>query len=361
MPALLPTGSFNLRGLVRAVLDYVRRIEAAEGTVKVDPTTQQPVGYGGKITLREPDAAGREAGLVSADALLASANEALRRAGLKSWLLLDRLDVAFAESEQLEQNALRALFRVYLEMAEFPRISLKIFLRSDIWKRITQIGFREASHITSSVKIEWNNQSLLNLVVRRAVQNEALRRFYDPDPDSVLADAHEQEKLFYRIFPQQIEAGTRKPTTLDWMLSRTKDGTGQTAPRELIHLLSCARDVQLRKLEMGHDEPPAEALFDPISLKEALPEVSEVRLEQTLYAEFSRLKAWLVKLDGEKTQHTADTLAKIWGVGNDQAHEVANELTEIGFFEKQGEKDSPVFWVPFLYRPALHLVQGSAE
>jgi hypothetical protein len=27
-----------------------------------------------------------------------------------------------------------------------------------------------------------------------------------------------------------------------------------------------------------------------------------------------------------------------------QALEVANELTEIGFFRKQGEKDSPVFW-----------------
>ena len=41
--------------------------------------------------------------------------------------------------------------------------------------------------------------------------------------------------------------------------------------------------------------------------------------------------------------------------------EIAEQLTEVGFFERKGTKDNPSYWVPFLYRDALNLVQGSAE
>ena len=85
--------------------------------------------------------------------LLAIADGALREAGVSIWLLLDRLDVAFAESLALERNALRALFRVYLDLAAFDSISLKIFLRTDIWDQITKEGFREASHISKRVTL----------------------------------------------------------------------------------------------------------------------------------------------------------------------------------------------------------------
>jgi hypothetical protein len=65
--------------------------------------------------------------------------------------VLDRLDVAFADSEGLERNALRALFRVYRDMQGLNNVSVKILLRDDIWARITDEGFREASHITRAV------------------------------------------------------------------------------------------------------------------------------------------------------------------------------------------------------------------
>ena len=37
------------------------------------------------------------------------------------------------------------------------------------------------------------------------------------------------------------------------------------------------------------------------------------------------------------------------------------QLAEIGFFQKKGPKEDPEYWVPFLYRPALEMVQGAAE
>src|SRR5439155_10065835 len=99
------------------------------------------------------------------------ANTALGKANYKLWILLDRLDVAFADSPDLETNALRALFKTYLDLTGLDNIRLKIFLRSDIWKRITKSGFRESSHITRHATITWTDPFLLNLVIRRVLSN----------------------------------------------------------------------------------------------------------------------------------------------------------------------------------------------
>ena len=114
-------------------------------------------------------------------------------------------------------------------------------------------------------------------------------------------------------------------------------------------------------MELGEAEPDGEKLFARASFKDALPEVSKVRLEQTLYAEYPEKKPWIEKLRGEKTLHAPESLAAIWNTSTDQATAQALELATIGFFEVRGSKQEPSFWVPFLYRDALELVQGSAE
>ena len=116
------------RGFLRSALDYARRLtraESIEGGLKIDPNTGLPVGVTGKITLREPAAEHREKGFVSADRLLQVMDAALAEAGLAVWICLDRLDVAFPENDALEGNALRALFRVYLDTRALARFSLK--------------------------------------------------------------------------------------------------------------------------------------------------------------------------------------------------------------------------------------------
>jgi hypothetical protein len=355
----------SLQALLRGVQDYARRLlnaESIEGGFAIDPATGMPVGVTGRITLREPTAAEGALGLVSVDKLLDHANAALADSDFSLWLVLDRLDVAFADSEDLEKNALRALFKVYLDLAAHDRLSLKIFLRTDIWQRITVEGFREASHITRNVTITWDPQSLLNLAVRRIIKNPALREYYNvADSSSVLASVEAQQAFFYRLVPDQVEVGSNKPETFMWILSRTRDGTGVNAPRELIHFLSSLRDEQLRMLEVGHSQPDGELLFDRAAFKSALPDVSRVRLEQTIYAEYPSLRSSLEDLEREKTQQYPATLAQIWGVEESEALEMANQLVEIGFFERRGTKDEPAYWVPFLYRDALSMVQGSAD
>ena len=65
------------------------------------------------------------------------------------------------------------------------------------------------------------------------------------------------------------------------------------------------------------------------------------------------------------------TLLKSMTFGTQVAEEETNELTtyfvetdelvELGFFEERGTREEPTFWVPFLYRDALDLIQGKAD
>lgn len=356
--------SQSLQARVSSVFDYVKRVlrpASVDGGVDLDPVTQMPR-VTGRIVFAEPSARAREAGVHSIDNLLALANRALASdARFQVWILLDRLDVAFVESAELEQNALRALFRAYLDMAALEAIKLKVFLRTDIWNRITRSGFREASHITRHVTISWDRSSLLNLIVRRVLHNEPLADHFGVLKEVVLGDSRSQEEFFYKVFPDQVDIGPNKPVTLDWLLSRTRDGTQLNAPRELIHFLSSLRTQQMRRYEIGEPEPDGAQLFSRSAFKPALPEVSQVRLEQTLYAEYPELRRYVDLLRGERTSQRPSTLAGIWQCELPESLDRANELVSVGFFERRGTRESPEYWVPFLYRDALGLVQGAAE
>ena len=324
----------NLRTVLKKVAEYARahcRVNSLEGGVHVDAVAGV-AGVQGKITFGEPSAADRRSGHVSVDDLLAAAQTALEEQDFEVWLALDRLDVAFAETRELEQRALRALFRVYIDLSQFQNIRLKIFLRDDIWDRITSAGFREASHITRQVTLSWNESSLLNLIVRRAVSNDVICEYYGVTAESILADLKAQRELFYRIFPDQVERGERKSTTLKWMVGRARDGTARTAPREFIHLFESARREQIKSLDIGGDEPSGVTLISGAAIKSGLPVVSRARLERSLYAEYPEYKPWVEKLDGQKTEQTEETLSNLWAVDSRTAASRAQRLAEVGPF-----------------------------
>jgi hypothetical protein len=44
--------------------------------------------------------------------------------------------------------------------------------------------------------------------------------------------------------------------------------------------------------------------------------------------------------------HTGDTLAAIWKLTSHDAIAAADKLAVVGFFEKRGTANEPVFWVP---------------
>lgn len=353
---LAPNATFGSR--LKAAADYIlRRLPVVEAGIK-DPTTGVTVT--GKITLAEPTPEQRGLGYRSLDELLANLNEGFAHIKITAWLALDRLDVAFAESDELEGNALRSLFRTYLDMRSLSQFQMKIFLRDDIWSKIVSEGFREASHVTRTLTLSWDRQSLLNLIVSRLVSNSLICDHYGVAAKDVLASTDKQEQLFYQVFPSQIDRGPNKSKTLDWMITRVADGTKRTAPREIIHLLLEARDKQLSSFELGSPDPSEHQLLDKSSLLAALPQVSKVRYDQTLCAEHPALKPYLDQLEREKVEHNLQTLRELWNTTNEKTSELCEKLVEAGFFEQRGTKSDPIYWVPFLYRDALKLVQGSA-
>jgi hypothetical protein len=356
---LLPSG-FSLAKAIRFGWDYVKslaRPEAIENEVGLDPITGLPTSLRNKIYLREPGRAEAKLGAISIDEMFKTANEALDEAGISLWIVLDRLDVAFAGDANLETNALRALFKFYLDTKQYSRIRPKIFLRSDIWSSITSGGFREASHIERSLTIDWKEADLLNLVVRRFLANEDIFKMYGIDRDGILSRFESQKEFLYSVFPDQVESGRNKPATFDWMLSRTADASRKSAPREIVHFLAELRDVQISRLERGEKPPTDDRLFEPLAFKEALPAVSKVRLEQTLYAEYPDLKPQIEALKEQKATQNLSSLAGIWAVTEQEAQKHIAELERIGFFERFGAQ-----WrVPFLYRSSLGLIMGAAD
>ena len=362
---LLESG-FTLARALRAVRDLAKRLaslEAIEGGYEFDPVTGTPKGVTGRIVLAEPTSEEQKRGILSIDNVFTSLNEALALAGYRIWVLFDRLDVAFTENHEIEANALRALLRAYLDLRSADNISLKIFLREDIWNRIahTEQGFREASHLTKFVVLDWSQESLRNLLIRRLLSNKALVSEFDINAEAVLQDANRQTEVFDRFFPAQVEQGPQKAPTFKWLLSRCRDGTQKTAPRELVHLLNSIRTQEIRRLERGESVAPDGHLFDRSVFKPALYEVSNARLVQYLYAEYPKQRPLIEKLRGQKTEQTPESLAEHWSVSDGEARNLANELADLGFFEIRGTKEDPTYWVPFLYRDALSLVQGKAD
>jgi hypothetical protein len=353
----------NLSGKLRAAQGLARRllgITAIEGGISLDPYSGTPNGISGRISLGEPTSESRLAGCNSIDNLLDKLNAALAEAQFTIWILMDRLDVAFAESHELEANAIRALIRTYNDFRNFDHFALKIFLREDIWKRVTEKGFREASHVIRYEVMQWTSPMLLNLIMRRVLSNDVFNRMYNVSRDEILGNAVQQRDLFNRIFPAQVEQGPRKSATFDWMISRCTDATNVTAPREVIHLLNCLKQEEIQRLERGENLPPGEQLFDRSVFKQALPRVSETRLISYLYAEYPQVRCLVEKLRGEKAEQNPESLAEIWTLERSAAIKEADELVKLGFFQVRGTRSEPTYWVPFLYRDALNLVQGKA-
>jgi hypothetical protein len=337
----------------------LRKVSSIQPGVDIDSNSGLISGFYGKVTFDEVSTRQR-GGFVSVDSLLNRINKFLNKRQTSVWIAFDRLDVAFIDSKELEENAIRGLFRVYRDFKSLNKIDLKIFLRDDIWRRLVKKGYREASHITKTVTISWNHQSLLNMLVKRFVRNSVIIREFNIDVEKLEKDYTLQEQFFYRMLPLKIESGTKKPSTLNWLLKRIADGKGVYTPRELIHWFKLARNKQIEEIELGRSNIQGENLFQRSVFKDVHVEVSKVRFEQTLLAEYPQVKSAVMALEGNKSTLSVSTLAELWDIDEDDIGFAIEALVDIGFFTRTTYKGLKVYQVPHIYRPYLKLVQGMA-
>jgi len=357
---LLPEDS-QLKAILGTVRNYISKYfnpASFEPNVSFNEQTGGLTGFGVKVAFNEPADNLAKKGVKSVDTLLHKANDELEISEFEVWYLLDRLDIAFTDSPELEENALRALFKTYLDFQGYDFIKLKIFLRSDIWAKISKGGFREATHITKHTTIHWDRASLLNLVVKRLLNSEKLLDAYQVDVDDVLSDFKSQEKLFYEIFPAKVDSG-KNPDTFDWILGRTEDSLGGSTPRDIINLINGAIANQIGSLELGNDLTEGNELFSRSSLKAGLTFASKEKTEKYLFAEYPDLRDYFDLLHGNKSKHSLTSLAGLWSCTEDEAEKIAKRISETGFWTI--EKGAPTaYWINFIFRDGLSIVQGTA-
>ena len=278
-------------------------------------------------------------------------NRCLTDAGITVWVALDRLDEAFQGFPAVETPALRALLRTYLDLLEFDRLRLKLFVRRDLFRKVVKGGFVNLTHVNArKVEIVWDEDDLLNLLCRRIREGGAVLTALGVPTET-------NEQLYAAVFPSQIDAGERKPTSWNWIMSRIRDGNHVKPPRNLIDLVMKAREAQIRREERdARDFANSLPVIEADAIRRALSRLSAERVEDTLLAEAGDAAPMIERFRGAKSEHDVASLATLLGVALEQLPSAAKALIEIGFLEQVGA----TYKVPLLYRDGLEIVQGKA-
>ena len=200
------------------------------------------------------------------------------------------------------------------------------------------------------VEIIWEEEDLKNLLCSRIREASTLLT------DIGAQDASDQE-LFDSIFPEKIDDAERKPTTWNWIMARIRDGNDVKPPRNLIDLVSKAREAQLRRESRdGRDFVPGQDLIERESIKKALRGLSEERVEDTLLAEAGELSALIDKLRDGRPSTTSNPSPNRLEISEAEVKSAVKPLVELGVLEIVGSS----YKIPMLYREGLGITQGKA-
>jgi hypothetical protein len=300
------------------------------------------------------DPAEAESSLIRHDDALRLLDDVLGEIGFRAWVVLDRLDEAFQGFPEAEIPVLRALLRTYLDLADFDHITLKLFVRKDLFRRIIEDGFVNLTHVNArKVEIVWDEEDLLDLLCRRLRENSAFLTALD------ISAAASNDEVFNAVFPRQVDQGSRRPTTWNWILSRIRDGNGIAPPRNLIDLVTKAQEAQLRKeaREATEFEPGSDGgVIRSDAIKRGLAALSSERVEDTLLAEAGNYAPLIERFRDGRAEHNDESLSTALGVPLDDVRSTIKPLLELGFLEQTGT----TYKVPMLYRGGLSITQGKA-
>src|SRR5208337_747740 len=99
-----------------------------------------------------------------------------------------------------------------------------------------------------------------------------------------IQDPASRRDAFFRLFPDKIDTGSRKPDTWTWICSRVRDGNGVQTPRDVHALIVASADLQRNRLDLGQDVDAPE-LIGSRAIKAGLSVVSRDKIQTTLIAE----------------------------------------------------------------------------
>lgn len=285
----------------------------------------------------------------------------LIKADLTLWLMIDRLDEIFPRRSQLETRALRGLLRT-LRIFESRQIRVKVFLRDDILEQITVggQGFAALTHVTArqADRLAWSQDGILNLVVRRLFASDVLTDFLGIERERLVASPAYREEAFYRVFPKTVYSPPNQSETLRWIYSHTTDGRGVVTPRDVIDLLTKAKQRQQDEFQ-GDPTGETDVIIGSAAIRYGLEEMSKRKRDTVLKAEFEHLWPHIERLVGGKAEYGERALRQLLGRN---ANTTIADLVSIGLLAPNRHRnDETSYAVPFLYRYGLELTQGRQD
>lgn len=312
--------------------------------------------YKGKGVSVDVEFAKASAGLESLeeqiDILMAQLNKYLVARGHHVWILFDRLDESFIDHPDKEVPALSGLCRAYLDFLGLTNLKLKMFFRRDLYRKIADAQFVNLTHLEAkSIAIEWGDEDLIALLCAR------VRKCHDLMKECGFSKDTKDATILNAIFPEQVDVGERKPTTVRWMLNRIEDGLGVRAPRNLIDLVNLSKETQIAKEQRDRQGGKRrKALIEPDSLKIGLERLSVKRVTDTLRAEMGAASQYLDKFKGAKAEHNKKSIGELLGKKGGELEKAIGELKASGFISVSGDNIK----IPMLYRDGLEITQGKA-
>ncbi len=337
----------NLKRILEKVLDYLGQVlllKIFQPKLSFNPMNPSLPEIGIDIVFQEPKL---ETKIWELDEILEIIDAYLHKNNRTIWVSIDRLDVAFQDDLLLEKRALKSLLIVCNHFAKYENISLKVFLREDLWKKILNEGLREASHLIRVEYIKWDESRLFNVVMRRILINYEIWGLSLAQKEAIEKNKLQQEKLFYQLFPLQIE----QKDTFVWILSMLTDSNHLCTPRELIHYLNQLNILQIELIDLGESGENT-MIYSEKALKKALEDVAIAKFRQSLIAENPELTQYIALFDDlSKSVLTIDDFKEMLkeDISKESAIYIAKKLAEIGFWKQIGKS----FHIPNLYQIAL--------
>jgi len=215
---------------------------------------------------------------------------------------------------------------------------------------------------------------LLKLIVARAVVDPAVREYCEEmigepvDVTNVIVGSEDYVlKIFYCIFEPTVsskaDVDQSKYATHQWILKRLIDGTGNSFPRELIHLGNKAVEIQ-REINRIAGKHTSIRLIGVQALKEAYKSISQYRCDTYLYSEFPYLKQHFDVFRGsDSAVFHREELYMLFEPLTPKGDEAIRAVYDVGLLQPMGNNvdSSRKFKIPLLYLAGLGISERSRK
>lgn len=274
--------------------------------------------------------------------------EVLRNNGKHLWLAMDRLDELFSKGSANEACALRALLRSHLTICAIgqgqTQVRPKIFIRTDIYERITrQAGFTNVTHFRD-LNIIWSARSIVALVARRVTSNSEARRRLGQNG----VNTKNPSAVWDALAPLNIQS----QRSHIWIAKATTDSSGAFNPRNYITLLSLAARKSQDLLRSNPLGSYGDTILSSDSIMASFGELSRKRLDDTVLAEFPDCRPYIERIRGGVAAFDSkQQFSEAIGVqGEEQLENATSVLVDAGVLKKITHS---TFSIAYMYRPAL--------